>query len=455
VFRRLGIFAIAFVVVIAGGIAFAQMGEYLPSSGDTSEAAALETSSFLPEVTDTTEGTAEEPAEEPATTTTVVDEPEGDKEEPPASKDEPVEEEDTPDTTLPEEVVDTDPPDLIITSPDDGATVSTRELKFEGEVEPGATVKAAGYWADVTDDGYWSIVLILEPGGNLATFRAYDAAGNVSEATVKVFYEAPEGEHAFTANQQYKTSAANPPYDVFYGTGRPGATIKATSEFGSGSTTVNEKGKWEMKVTFPDAPYYEWFAVRVSDSDGHSKTFEFKSKFNPDATYDFTINQHYGVNSNPWEKFSGTATPGTVIGAYSEYGSAETVAEGGEFFLKVHFEGLTPGQTIAIVVETSEGDRRTFEFRYEPASIEFSAYQQYGSCSESPPYDVFHGTATPGATVWAESPYGGGTTVAGDLGKWDLKVFFEGAPVGEPFTVTIGDSEGHSKSFTFTRLDSK
>lgn len=445
VFRRLGIFATTFVIVIAGGIALAQMGEYLPSADEPSaDAETAESGTLLP-LEEQKAPDAGETTEESSTTTMVEEQKEV---EAPATTDgKPAGTKETP-----EELSDTNPPDLIITSPEYGATVSTRELRFEGKVEPGAIVKAAGFRADVDADGHWSIVLLLEPGGNLATIKAFDEAGNMSEATVKVFYEAGEGEHAFTANQSYKVSAANPPYDVFYGTGRPGTTVKATSDFGSASTTVNEKGKWEMKVKFPSAPYYQWFAVRIADSDGHSKTFEFKSKYNPDAQYDFTITQKYGVNSDQWEKFTGTAKPGTVIGAFSDYGSAETVAEGGEFYLKVHFSGLTPGQTIGIVVETSAGDRRTFEFRYEPAPIGFSVIQKFGSCSETPPYDIFKGTATPGATIWAESPYGGAGTVAGDLGYWDLQVFFEGATPNEPFNVTIRDSEGHYEVFTFTVL---
>ncbi len=444
-FRRFGIFAITFVVVIAGGIAFAQMGEYLPSADDApAGVGAIDPGSiFYTGDTQPETPTTEAPAEKPETTETTK------------AEETPAPEKETTDTPEKEEVADTDPPDLVITSPANEAVVTTRELKFSGSVEPGATVKAAGYRAEVTPDGFWSIVLMLEPGGNLATIKAFDEAGNVSEATVKVFYEAPEGEHAFSASQQYKTSASNPPYDVFYGTGRPGATITATSDFGSGSTTVNEKGKWEMKVTFPTAPYYEWFAVDVADSDGHSKTFEFKSKYNPDATYEFTITQKYHQNTDQWEKFTGTAAPGTVIGAYSDFGSAETVAEGGEFYLKVHFEGLKSGQTIDIVVETSAGDRREFTFLYAPAPIEFSVTQKYASCSENPPYDVFYGTATPGATIWAESPYGVVSTIAGDLGKWDLKVIFEGALPGPAFNVTIGDSEGHSETFTFTVLEAK
>jgi hypothetical protein len=453
VLRRFGIFALTFVVVIAGGIAFAQMGEYLPSADDDSSAlASIDPDSIF--YTATT--VAEEPEVEETTPTTKPEEVGAEK---PADEEKPVEEateeaEKTTTTTVVEEIKDVDPPDLVITSPENGQTVSTKEFKFEGKVEPGATVKAAGYFATVGEDGYWSIVLLLENGGNLATIKAYDEAGNVSEAAVKVYYEAPAGEHAFSANQQKKVSDSNPPYDVFYGTGRPGSKITATSEFGSGSTTVNEKGKWEMKVKFPDAPYYQWFNVKVSDSDGHSKTFEFKSKYNPDATYDFTITQKYGVNGYQWEKFLGTATPGTVIGAYSEFGSSEAVAEGnGQFYLKVHFEGLSAGQTIGIVVETSEGDRRTFEFTYRPAPVEFSASQMYGSCSENPPYEKFYGTATPGTTVWAESPYGSGSTVADAEGNWHFKVFFEGATPGEAFNIIVEDSEGHSKTFSFIVLE--
>jgi hypothetical protein len=43
--------------------------------------------------------------------------------------------------------------------------------------------------------------------------------------------------------------------------------------------------------------------------------------------------------------------------------------------------------------------------------------------------------------------------MVGDYGNWDLKVYFEGATPGVPFNVTVGDSEGHSKTFSFIVLD--
>ena len=87
---------------------------------------------------------------------------------------------------------DVTPPELVITAPQPGATVSTRTYWFEGSTEPGCTVTAAGrYPADVDADGNWSIVLVLNPGGNLATFVATDHAGNTTTATVTITYRPP------------------------------------------------------------------------------------------------------------------------------------------------------------------------------------------------------------------------------------------------------------------------
>ena len=71
--RRFGIFAITFVVVIAGGIAFAQMGDYLPSSdsGDA-EVAALESDFFT--TSTEAEVVKDEVIEKDSTTTTIKSE---------------------------------------------------------------------------------------------------------------------------------------------------------------------------------------------------------------------------------------------------------------------------------------------------------------------------------------------------------------------------------------------
>ena len=91
-------------------------------------------------------------------------------------------------TTVP----DTEPPQLTIVDPEEGVPVTTRKYEFRGITEPGATVVAAGrYEVDVADDGSWSMLLVLDRGGNLALFAATDAAGNTTEERMTVVYEPP------------------------------------------------------------------------------------------------------------------------------------------------------------------------------------------------------------------------------------------------------------------------
>lgn len=186
-------------------------------------------------------------------------------------------------TTVP---VDSEPPNLQITSPEDGAELEEKTVTFEGVTEPGARVFAGKYEADVDPSGNWHIVLILNEGSNVARFTARDAAGNESTAAVTVYYivEIPttttttvvEKEPAeFTAFSQFGSCSETPPYDVYYGTGEPGSTVEITSEYGSGSVVVGDKGNWEKKVIFETAPPGMPFLVRVSDEFGRKADFEF------------------------------------------------------------------------------------------------------------------------------------------------------------------------------------
>jgi hypothetical protein len=219
-----------------------------------------------------------EPGDKPATTSEPTREVEEVAVTEPADEKPPVTEpaDEKPPVTEPADLT---PPALAILHPIDGQVFSTKEVVFEGTTEVGARVFAGPYEADVRDDGSWRIVLFLAPGQNLATFIAKDGAGNVTEAKVspvleeKEHEEEPKGE--FSALQQYGECSENPPYDVFYGTARPGTKITVVSEFGDGVTEVNDSGHWEIKVTFPESPFGLTFLVKVIDSDGHSQAFEF------------------------------------------------------------------------------------------------------------------------------------------------------------------------------------
>ena len=185
-------------------------------------------------------------------------------------------------TTAATTPVDKTPPDLAITYPENGAKVTEKSLQFEGTTEPGAVVAAGPYLADVGEDGHWSIVLLLNPGGNLASFTSTDAAGNVSEAKVSVTYEAPappkeDPPADFTAHNKWGTCSESPPYDEYFGTGEPGTTVHVVSAYGSGSTTVAENGEWYVKVFFEAAPYGKTFEVKAKDAFGTKVFFEFTS----------------------------------------------------------------------------------------------------------------------------------------------------------------------------------
>ena len=194
-----------------------------------------------------------------------------------APEDEPVEE---PPAEEPVEDVDTEPPAIAVTSPKAGATLGEKIIRFEGTTEPGATVAAGKYEADVDGAGNWGITLVLSPGGNRARFTATDSAGNAATASITVYYEPPEEpkppkEHEFSAYSTFGECALDPPYDVYYGTADPGEKITITSEYGGGTVNADAEGNWELKVFFPEAPYDKTFHVKVKDTKGNLKKFDF------------------------------------------------------------------------------------------------------------------------------------------------------------------------------------
>jgi len=200
--------------------------------------------------------------------------------EPPVTTAPPVTRPPAPATTV---LVDTAPPVLAITFPQPGETLDRKTIRFTGTTEPGSTVTAGKYEADVDGEGNWSIVLVLSEGGNRALFRATDAAGNEATEGITVYYEKPVEDPPpppsveFTAHATYGSCSFDPPYDVYYGTADPESKITILSEFGGGTTHADAEGNWELKVYFPEAPSGVPFRVTVKDQSGTAKKFEFVS----------------------------------------------------------------------------------------------------------------------------------------------------------------------------------
>lgn len=189
---------------------------------------------------------------------------------------------------------DIEPPTLVIVSPKDGAHFDAGRVVVEGYTEVGARVASVdGARIDVDHEGRWNHAVSLAIGENRVGFIATDAAGNQAQIGIVIVRDAPptttttkarpketttttkDRAWEFTAHSMYGTCAEDPPYDVYYGTGKPGTEITVSSEFGGGGTIVRENGSWELTVFFPSAPFDKQFIVKVSDHTGAKKHFEF------------------------------------------------------------------------------------------------------------------------------------------------------------------------------------
>lgn len=156
---------------------------------------------------------------------------------------------------------DTTPPSLILFAPEKGSRVTEPVVTVKGAAETGATVKVNGERVATDDHGRFQRDVKLWPGRNLLTIKAYDAAGNRTVVEAAVYYDAPVVEpkpepkpeidwNDFTANQKFGSSSETPPYDIFFGTGKPGSAVKVKSEYGYVYTTVGKDGTWEAKLFF-------------------------------------------------------------------------------------------------------------------------------------------------------------------------------------------------------------
>jgi hypothetical protein len=174
-------------------------------------------------------------------------------------------------------------PAFTITRPADGTHLTSKVIAFGGSVADGSTVHRGKNEAKL-QEGEWAMELVLSPGKNHVSFEAISDDGQTTTASVTVYFDAPkedekdrtdDSETSLTALQKYGSCGEEVPYDVFYGTAKPGVNITASSEYGSNSTTAINSGRWEMKVTFPDSPQGKTFDVKIRSSTGQYETFSF------------------------------------------------------------------------------------------------------------------------------------------------------------------------------------
>ncbi len=84
-----------------------------------------------------------------------------------------------------------------------------------------------------------------------------------------------EGHHYEWSIHQVKGSSdAEPPTEVFWGTGNTGDRIRFESAYGSGTAYPNGDGNWEVHITFEGAPVGVAFEIHLF-APGHTETYWF------------------------------------------------------------------------------------------------------------------------------------------------------------------------------------
>jgi hypothetical protein len=141
--------------------------------------------------------------------------------------------------------------------------------------------------------------------------------------------------------------------------------VWAVSDFGSAQTTVESSGEWLLKLHFNDKlPHNKEIGVVVEGEGGRAE-FGFYWIVKEAEEIEFTAHQKYGScgEAIPYDKFYGTATPGTAVWIESDWGEGTTVAnEHGEWHIRVDFPDAPENQTFTVYVGSADGGYAEFTF---------------------------------------------------------------------------------------------
>jgi len=266
-------------------------------------------------------------------------------------------------------------------------------------------------------------------------------------------HEAPDADEV-TVHQYNESSEAPDPYAKFYGTAPKGTKIQLISQYGSASMTTEYAGEWLLKLWFSSLPPAGVeFPITVKVNGETYGTYGFTSYF--DGEIEITVNQ-YNTESDspdPYVKFYGTAPIGTEIRIISPYGSTSWTTEAYEWLGKLWFTSLPPaGEEFEVTVKIDGEVFGTYPFTswYEEGETAVTVDHAFDSCSEDPPFDDLWGTAPAGTQIKIISDYGSTTLTVGESGHWEKRQYFEGAPYGTPFTVTVKVNGSVHTTYQFT-----
>jgi hypothetical protein len=269
-----------------------------------------------------------------------------------------------------------EPVDVAFTAAVDGNhwDYEPPKVHLAGTAQPGSKVVAAHQYGDqyvkADGNGTWSMWYKLwEIGpGQTADIRVTNTvSGSVYEFSATV----PEPEPvdvAFTATAVEGDHTGDPIWHRFSGTAEPGSGVLASSAYGVEDVAVGTNGEWTLKLWMNDVPAGTEFKVTVTNTaSGDVFTFWLETPAGePEPAVDFTAHAVYGTcdADPPYDVYSGTAQPGTVVKVISPYGGAEfTVGESGNYEKTVYFPDAPIGETFTVKVKSlATGEYAEFAF---------------------------------------------------------------------------------------------
>jgi hypothetical protein len=166
-----------------------------------------------------------------------------------------------------------------------------------------------------------------------------------------------------------------------------------------------------------------------------------------------------GLSNNPMQQgFYGTAQPGSAIRVVSQYGVAETAANGdGNWETTLTMLDVPPGTLVAVRITSNTSDRvREFSLlRPAPAPpvvIEFTANLGADGQANTPMTQGFNGTAQPGSAIRIASDWGVAETTAAPNGNWEATLVMPEVPAGTTVAVRItSNTSDRVREFTLHR----
>ncbi len=265
----------------------------------------------------------------------------------------------------------------------------------------------------------------------------------------------PPKVNAYAANLGTADLGGSPMRQNMFGIAGPGETVTVTTTYGSATSIANDGGEWTLTLVLNDVAGGTKVLARVTFS-GSSEFFDFRLERPlppPPAPVDFTATPgSSNLGGSPMKQvWYGTATPGTVITAGSDFGSAQATANSNgrwELALKM-FE--VPGGTDVRVILSANTSDNVYEFTLhrpepapEPVSSAFTVNLGSARLGGSPMKQVFYGTGAAGSVVHAHSEFGSAEAVVSSAGQWEMRLEMYEVPSGSDVGVRLTNSASES-----------